>query len=118
MYSSVKVEPTFGMFEQIVSECLHGVMVLDSLESSHPISVVVRHPDEINELFDHISYSKGLFIVGWCGMVGFFCVHKCTFFVVSGASIIRMLNGFIGEKSFRYGLSSYLRTRLVILVRY
>lgn len=82
VYSSVKVEPTFGMFEQIVSECLHGVMVLDSLESSHPISVVVRHPDEINELFDHISYSKGLFIVGWCGMVGFFVcinVHSLSF---------------------------------------
>ena len=34
-------------------------MGLDSLESSHPISIVVNHPDEISEIFDGISYSKG-----------------------------------------------------------
>ena len=34
-------------------------MGLDSLESSHPISIVVNHPDEISEIFDQISYEKG-----------------------------------------------------------
>lgn len=34
-------------------------MRLDALESSHPISVLVNHPDEIGELFDDISYKKG-----------------------------------------------------------
>jgi aminopeptidase N len=32
---------------------------IDALESSHPISIEVRHPDEINEIFDRISYGKG-----------------------------------------------------------
>ena len=31
---------------------------LDGLESSHPIKVPVSHPDEINEIFDSISYNK------------------------------------------------------------
>lgn len=35
-------------------------MGLDALESSHPISIVVHHPDEIAEIFDGISYSKGI----------------------------------------------------------
>lgn len=37
-------------------------MTLDALESSHPISVVVQHPDEISEIFDRISYGKGIYI--------------------------------------------------------
>lgn len=35
------------------------VMPEDSLETSHPIKVDVGHPDEINEIFDNISYEKG-----------------------------------------------------------
>ena len=32
---------------------------MDALEASHPVSVTVNDPKEINSLFDHaISYSK------------------------------------------------------------
>lgn len=31
---------------------------LDGLANSHPIRVPVNHPDEINEIFDSISYNK------------------------------------------------------------
>ena len=37
-----------------------GAMKLDSLESSHPIEVQIHHPCEVNEIFDDISYNKGL----------------------------------------------------------
>lgn len=30
----------------------------DSLATSHPVYVPVNDPDEINEIFDHISYGK------------------------------------------------------------
>lgn len=40
-------------------EDLQNVFGVDALESSHPISVVVNDPEEINELFDRISYGKG-----------------------------------------------------------
>ena len=34
----------------IVTEDVQDVMGLDALESSHPISQIVHHPSEINEL--------------------------------------------------------------------
>ena len=56
---------------------------LDALATSHPISVKVKHPDEINEIFDRISYGKG-------------------------ATIIRMMYHFLGESTFVEGLTLYL----------
>ncbi len=37
------------------------VLATDALESSHPISVEVNDPGEIEELFDEVSYSKGVY---------------------------------------------------------
>lgn len=48
------------MIEQIVISDVQDVFGIDALESSHPISVEVNDPNEINELFDDISYSKGI----------------------------------------------------------
>lgn len=76
-------EPSWKMMEQFVPDDLHDVFAIDCLESSHPISIPVGHPDEINEIFDRISYAKG-------------------------ASIIRMMNHFLTEATFRKGLSNYL----------
>ena len=33
---------------------------LDALDNSHPIEVAVGHPEEVGEIFDAISYSKGV----------------------------------------------------------
>ena len=55
----MKVEPEFGMIEQIIINDVQDVFGIDALESSHPISVEVNDPNEINELFDDISYGKG-----------------------------------------------------------
>ena len=35
-----------------------SAFTLDGLANSHPIKVPVNHPDEINEIFDSISYEK------------------------------------------------------------
>ena len=32
---------------------------LDALDNSHPIEVPVGHPEEVDEIFDAISYCKG-----------------------------------------------------------
>ncbi|XP_065203828.1 aminopeptidase N-like [Planococcus citri] len=77
------VEPTWKILDQFVVEELQSVLNLDALVSSHPISVQVSDPDEINEIFDGISYSKG-------------------------ASIIRMMDHFLTNKVFKQGLSNYL----------
>ncbi|KAL5283636.1 hypothetical protein ACFFRR_006103 [Megaselia abdita] len=69
--------------DQFVVNELHGVLVFDALSSSHKISVQVGNPDEINEIFDRISYGKG-------------------------ATIIRMMDHFLTSKIFRLGLKNYL----------
>ncbi|RJQ34644.1 M1 family peptidase [Candidatus Parcubacteria bacterium] len=63
----------------------HGVALhYDGLKNTHPIEVDVHHPAEIASVFDAVSYSKG-------------------------ASVIRMIAEFVGEKKFRDGLRHYLK---------
>ena len=63
----------------------HGVALhYDGLKNTHPIEVDVHHPAEITSVFDAVSYSKG-------------------------ASIIRMIAEYLGEKKFRDGLRHYLK---------
>jgi len=56
----MQVGPTWKVLEQFVINNLQNVFSLDVLESSHPISIEVGHPDEINEIFDAITYLKGI----------------------------------------------------------
>jgi puromycin-sensitive aminopeptidase len=71
------------MWTQFIFSDTGPAMSLDGLKNSHPIEAEVKTPDDINELFDAISYSKG-------------------------AAIIRMLEQFLGEETFRRGLVHYL----------
>ncbi|KAJ3182652.1 Aminopeptidase 2 mitochondrial [Geranomyces variabilis] len=57
---------------------------LDAMKSSHPIEVEVHSPSEIIQIFDAISYCKG-------------------------ASVIRMLNSYLGTETFKKGIRAYLR---------
>lgn len=77
--------PEWHMWTQFVLLDHSQALQLDSLKNTHPIEVAVNHPDEINEIFDAVSYSKG-------------------------ASIIRMLAEYLGEKDFRNGLRQYLKS--------
>ena len=54
------IDPDTGVLDRFVIEALQSVMENDALQTSHPISVTVHHPEEIAEIFDGISYSKGL----------------------------------------------------------
>ncbi|XP_015604737.1 aminopeptidase Ey [Cephus cinctus] len=80
------VEPKWKVLEQFVVHELQNVFSLDALESSHPISIEVGHPDEISEIFDRISYGKG-------------------------ASIIRMMDHFLTTEVFKRGLTNYLNSK-------
>lgn len=77
------VHKDWRMFEEFVEEEVQRTFQPDGLSNSHPISAPIAHPDEINEIFDSISYGKG-------------------------ASIIRMMRHFLGEDAFRDGVSTYL----------
>ncbi|XP_060840148.1 glutamyl aminopeptidase-like [Rhopalosiphum padi] len=63
---------------------LQPVQYLDNKLSSHAIIQDVSHPDQITEIFDFISYDKG-------------------------SSVIRMLEGTLGEEVFRIGITAYLK---------
>jgi len=52
------IKPEWKMMEQFVLEKTQPALALDALASSHPISVEVRDPKEIEAIFDTISYSK------------------------------------------------------------
>ena len=75
--------PDWQMWTQFVSHDTNGGLSLDGLRNSHPIEVPVYDPAQIRELFDAISYNKG-------------------------AAVLRMLEDYIGEASFRRGLQAYL----------
>ncbi|XP_072050679.1 glutamyl aminopeptidase-like [Amphiura filiformis] len=81
---AAEAEPTWNMLDQFVTGEIYYVFELDQIVSSHPIVVEVNNPDEINQIFDAISYSKG-------------------------ASVIRMMNYIIGEEAFREGLTIFLK---------
>uniref|UniRef100_H2Y902 Aminopeptidase n=1 Tax=Ciona savignyi TaxID=51511 RepID=H2Y902_CIOSA len=54
------VEPGFRMMDQFVLYDLHDALTVDALTTSRPIIAEnVTTPDDINALFDDISYSKG-----------------------------------------------------------
>lgn len=76
--------PHWDIWTQFSTHDLGVALRLDALNTTHPIEIPVHHPDEIGEIFDEVSYSKG-------------------------ASIIRMLASYIGEKNFRDGLRYYLK---------
>ncbi len=79
-----KIFPDWKIWSQFLTSDHNVALTLDSLSNSHPIEIKVNHPDEINEIFDKISYSKG-------------------------ASIIRMLSVYLGEDKFKEGLQYYLK---------
>jgi len=79
-----KLFPEWDIWERFTNDTQGVALRLDALKTTHPIEVEVHHPDEIGEIFDAVSYSKG-------------------------ASIIRMLAEYIGEQAFRDGLRHYLK---------
>ena len=49
----------WSMESQFLTSDLHRVMDLDATVNSHPIVQTVENPDQITEIFDSITYSKG-----------------------------------------------------------
>lgn len=75
--------PDWEVWTQFLVDEQQQALKLDALEHTHPIEVAVNHPDEIRTIFDAISYSKG-------------------------ASVIHMLERYLGHDVFQGGLRHYL----------
>ena len=83
-YSCNVFYPEWKVWESYVTDNLQRALALDSLRSSHPIEVPVKRADEINQIFDAISYSKG-------------------------SCVLRMISTYLGEDIFLEGVRSYLK---------
>ncbi len=79
-----KLFPRWDIWTQFATHDFGVALRLDSLKHTHAIEIPVHHPNEIGEIFDAVSYSKG-------------------------ASVIRMLADYLGEEKFRDGLRYYLK---------
>lgn len=83
-YSCNVFYPEWKVWQTYVIDNLQGALSLDSLRSSHPIEVPVKRADEINQIFDAISYSKG-------------------------SSVLRMISKYLGEDLFLQGVRNYIK---------
>lgn len=83
-YSCNAFYPEWKVWEGYVTDNLQSALSLDSLRSSHPIEVPVKRADEINQIFDAISYSKG-------------------------SCVLRMISKYMGEETFMEGIRRYLK---------
>lgn len=83
-YSCNAFYPEWKVWQTFVTDTLQGGLSLDSLRSSHPIEVPVKRADEINQIFDAISYMKG-------------------------SCVLRMVSTYLGEDIFLEGVRNYLK---------
>ena len=76
--------PEWKIWESYVANDLQSALSLDSLRSSHPIEVPVKSSNEINQIFDAISYSKG-------------------------SCVLRMIATYLSVQTFMEGIRRYLK---------
>lgn len=75
--------PDYKMWDQFVTDHLSSALKLDGLQSSHPIQVPIQHAEEVEQVFDAISYCKG-------------------------GSVVRMICAVLGMNNFQKGLANYM----------
>lgn len=75
--------PSWNIWEQFTTDAMGAALRLDSLRSSHPIQVPIRRAEEVEQVFDAISYCKG-------------------------STVVRMAASVLGPENFRRGLQIYM----------
>ncbi|KAF7877588.1 hypothetical protein EAF04_001263 [Stromatinia cepivora] len=83
-YSCNIFYPEWKVWQNYVTDNLQSALGLDSIRSSHPIEVPVQRADQVNQIFDAISYSKG-------------------------SCVLRMIASYLGEDVFMEGIRQYLK---------
>jgi puromycin-sensitive aminopeptidase len=76
--------PQWNIWDQFVTKNVTVSLNLDCLRNSHPIEVEVNHPDEVQEIFDAISYYKG-------------------------SCVVRMLENWLGPEMFQKSIAAYMK---------
>ncbi|HEX6496659.1 MAG TPA: M1 family metallopeptidase [Acidobacteriaceae bacterium] len=79
-------KPEWHIDEGVASD-MNGAMNLDAQKVTRTIRAEANTPDEINEMFDGITYEKG-------------------------GSILHMVESYLGEETFRQGVHNYLQAHM------
>ncbi|KAI0051304.1 leucyl aminopeptidase [Auriscalpium vulgare] len=82
-----KIFPEWKVDTEFINDHLNSALRLDARPSSHPIEVDCPDSNQIQQIFDGLSYAKG-------------------------ASVLRMLSKHVGEDKFLKGVSIYLKKHL------
>lgn len=82
-YAADYLFPDWDMWQQFTTDAQAAALRLDSLKTSHPIQVPIGHAEEVEEVFDAISYCKG-------------------------ACVVKMLHAVLGAEDFQKGLQLYM----------
>nr|UXX33471.1 aminopeptidase N-like protein [Holotrichia oblita] len=85
--SALAVDHSFPEWKYLEEETVDNILAVfsfDSLKHSHPVSVPIGNPKEIDEIFDTISYKKGSYL-------------------------LHMIANFLGQETLRKGVSHYLK---------
>jgi len=75
--------PEWRAWQEFLISQASGAMARDSLKNTHPIEVEIKSADEIEQIFDEISYGKG-------------------------ACILRMIEAYLGTDDFKKGVENFL----------
>ncbi len=78
------LRPEWDMWAEFLLDETAGALLKDSIPTTHPVETKVNTPEEVEQIFDDISYGKG-------------------------ASILRMIESYLGKDDFRKGISTYLQ---------
>ncbi|KAL3120399.1 hypothetical protein niasHT_005720 [Heterodera trifolii] len=80
---TAKNYPEFKVWSTFVDNTVVRAMGMDSLRNSHPIEVPIENPNELDEIYDAVTYEKS-------------------------CSVLRMLFNHLGEPIFQKALRAYL----------
>ncbi|CAH6720150.1 alanine/arginine aminopeptidase [[Candida] jaroonii] len=83
-YACDSLYPEWKVWESYVTDDLQAALSLDGLRSSHPIEIPLKRANDVNQIFDSISYAKG-------------------------SSLLKMISVWLGEETFVKGVSNYLK---------
>jgi len=80
-----RIAPEYDAYCDLILHAwgIRGALEGDGLDTTHPVRTAVGRPEEIGQVTDEITYGKG-------------------------ASVLRMLDAYLGEAAFRAGVTDYL----------
>lgn len=102
----LQIYPDWNIKDYMLVTNVHNLLRYESNIGNRPMTHYVEQPQEIDSVFDDITYSKGISIAS---LKLIFPINFCTNFIA--ASVLRMFLLAFGEETFMEGLRLYLASK-------